>query len=202
MAARERKDQKELENKLREIGPSQAVDAFLSQYGNVRTKSLYAVELALYLRWLNAKGIVMTPDELVKDNLVRVFKSDPTDVPTKKYHTSLLNEYINRHLLSTDCLEAKRKLSASAIMMFYRSNDSELFGHFHAAERGARGGYPETEFIHLDPSEHVGEPAEIYEHRSYDEVMTKKNPDQLEGRRARKLSSDCGQGYQHDIGVQ
>jgi hypothetical protein len=33
-----------------------ALGRFLSRYGNVRTKALYSIELAMYLRWLRAEG--------------------------------------------------------------------------------------------------------------------------------------------------
>ena len=40
----------------------------------------------------------MTPDQLVQDNLVCVFKSDPTDTTTKRKHTDWLLEYVNQYM--------------------------------------------------------------------------------------------------------
>ncbi|MGP8125313.1 MAG: hypothetical protein ACLQEQ_05505 [Nitrososphaerales archaeon] len=56
----EEKAENSLRNKLKEIGPSAALDRFLSQYGKVRTKATYSIELALYLRWLKEKGVSLT----------------------------------------------------------------------------------------------------------------------------------------------
>jgi len=53
---------------MRELGASPAVERYISGYGNVRTKQAYALQLALYLRWLKTRGILTTPDALVKDN--------------------------------------------------------------------------------------------------------------------------------------
>ncbi|MGD0476930.1 MAG: hypothetical protein ABSB29_02045 [Nitrososphaerales archaeon] len=80
----EKRAENSLRSKLKESGPGRSVDLFLNRYGNIRTKATYAIELALFLRWLKQKDIRMTPDELVKDNLVCVFKSDPIDAPTKR----------------------------------------------------------------------------------------------------------------------
>lgn len=68
--------------------------------------------------------------------MVGVFKFSPADVLTKKYHTNLLDESVSRHLLSTDCLNAKWKLAGGAIRTLYRSNGSKLLAHFSRA--GAR----------------------------------------------------------------
>jgi hypothetical protein len=54
---------------LEEIGPSKAVSRFLANYGNVRTRCCYAGELCLCSRYLRDRGIKMTPDELIQDNL-------------------------------------------------------------------------------------------------------------------------------------
>lgn len=128
---------KELEYALREVGPSQAVTRFLSKYTNVNTKAAYAAQLRLYFRWLNSKGVVMTPDQLMKDNLVCIFNSDATDVTTKRRHTDWMNEHINAFLISKDYSEAKRKMAATAIRMLYKTNDSDLFGYYETAEGAA-----------------------------------------------------------------
>src|SRR5713101_2406994 len=85
--------QRTLENTLRKIGPSGAVKRFLSQYGNVRTRAIYACEIRLYIRFLQEKGLLSTgiPDWLIQDNLESVFESKPTDVPSKRKHTDWLN---------------------------------------------------------------------------------------------------------------
>jgi hypothetical protein len=38
------------------------------------------------------EGVSLTPDGLVQDNLLCVYKSDPTDVRTKRRHTDWLTE--------------------------------------------------------------------------------------------------------------
>jgi len=114
---------------LEELGPSKAVETFLRNYGNVRTRNAYAGELCLYFRWLRGKGIDMTPDQLIQDNLRAVFESRPTDVTAKRRHTDLLGDYINTYLIvQRGDSEAKRSLAAAAIRGFYSSNDSQLFG--------------------------------------------------------------------------
>jgi integrase len=143
----ERKAEQSLASKLREIGPSPAVDRFLRKYGNVRTKATYALELALYLRWLKSKGVSTSPDGLVEDNLRCVFESKPTDVSTKRRHTDLLSEYVNSYLVEKDYSEQKRACAASAIRGLYKSNDSPLFGDYamaqQAPEAPAKPLYPE-----------------------------------------------------------
>lgn len=143
----EQKAQNALNMKLKEIGPSEAVSRWLSKYGSVRTRAAYAVEFVFYLRWLKAKGVKMTPDDLVKDNLVCVFKSDPTDVSTKRKHTDLLNEFVNVYLVRREAAESTRVLAAAAIRSFYQRNDSELFGDYRTAsqklEPPAKALYPE-----------------------------------------------------------
>ncbi|MDA4117593.1 MAG: site-specific integrase [Thaumarchaeota archaeon] len=122
-----------LRSALREIGESDAMDLLLSKYGNIRTKAIYACELKLYFRWLKQKGVPLTPDGLVHDNLLCVYRSDPTDVRTKRRHTDWLNEYVNVRLLEEGASESKRHVSAAAIKEFYRRNDSQLFGDFQLA---------------------------------------------------------------------
>ena len=85
MGAQEKKAEVSLRSKLEEMGPSRAVQTWLRDFGNVRTKATYALELALYLRWLKqTKGLQMGPDDLVADNLKRIFESPPTDVSRRK----------------------------------------------------------------------------------------------------------------------
>lgn len=132
----ERKAGNDLASALRKIGPSRAVERFLSGYGNVRTKANYAGQLSLYFRWLKAEGVGASPDELVQDNLVCVFKSDPLDITKKRKHTDLLAKYANDYLIAQDFSESKRNVAITAIRGFYRANDSELVGHFKIANQG------------------------------------------------------------------
>jgi integrase len=122
-----------LANTLRKIGPSDSVTRFLSKYGNVRTRAIYACELYLYLRWLNGKTRTLTPDELVHDNLVCVFKSEAVDVATKRKHTDWLNEYVNIDMIANGNSESKRRLAAATIKEFYKRNDALLYGDFSLA---------------------------------------------------------------------
>ncbi|MGD0395382.1 MAG: hypothetical protein ABSB26_00545 [Nitrososphaerales archaeon] len=107
---------------LEELGSSKSVETFLRNHGNVRTRRAYAGELCMYFRWLRGKGIAMTPDELIQDNLRSVFESRPTDVVTKRKHTDPLGDYINAYLIvQRGDSEAKRSLAAAAIRGFYSS---------------------------------------------------------------------------------
>jgi len=118
----ERKAEQSPASKLRETGPSKAVARFLQKHGNVRTRATYALELTLYLEWPKARGITISPDELVLDNLRCVFESGPIDVETKLKHTDLLSEYINGSVLEKDFSESKRMVATSATRGFHRAN--------------------------------------------------------------------------------
>ncbi len=80
-----------LNNALQEIGPSESINRFLSKYGNVKTKCVLCFPCPPLHPMAQRKGVTMTPDELVKDNLTCIFKSDATDVGTKRKHTDWLN---------------------------------------------------------------------------------------------------------------
>ncbi len=124
------------EKRLAEMGPSKALDLFVSKYGNDNTKCGYVTELAFYFRWLReAKGVTMTPDELVLDNLRCVYESKAVEVTTKRRHTDWLNEYTNRHLLEQGFSESKRHIAANAVRQFYEKNDSSLFGDYSLASQ-------------------------------------------------------------------
>lgn len=127
-----------LEAKLREIGESRAVERFLSRYGKIRTRTTYICLLVKYFRWLKSQGVDLSPDELVKDNLVCVFRSNPEDVVLKRKHTDWLNNYVNDYLLKKDLSESQRAVSASAIRQFYQANDSQLFGDYRTAMQEPR----------------------------------------------------------------
>ena len=131
----DRRNERILRNVLARIGgeESESVARFLSRYGNIRTKSSYAVHLDLYFRWLKDKGNFRTPDQLILDNLACVFKSDAMDVKTKRRHTDWLGEYVNAYLLEEGRSESKRRAASAAICEFYKKNDSRLFGDFSVA---------------------------------------------------------------------
>lgn len=115
----------------RALGSYRSVERFLTGYSKPSVRRVRASHLFQYLTWLkNKKGVTMNPDELVKDNLVCVFKSDPTDVATKRRHTDFLNDFVNVWLLERKSPESTRMGISSAIRRFYQSNDSELFGDF------------------------------------------------------------------------
>jgi integrase len=123
---------------LEEIGPSRAVETFLRGYGNLRTKSTYAMELALYFRWLKLQGVELSPDELVLDNLKCVFESRATDVQTKRKHTDLMSRYVNDYMTGRDAADASKSKTVAAIRGFYSSNDSGLFGHYRLSTQKAQ----------------------------------------------------------------
>jgi hypothetical protein len=87
-------------------GGYESVDRFLRRCGTPKTREIYAFTLGTYLAFLRSKGVELTPDELVKDNLVCVFNSDATDVRTKRRHTDYLDEFVNVHLAEGGYLEA------------------------------------------------------------------------------------------------
>ncbi len=110
----EREYENTCRNALREIGESEAVNRFLSKYGNWRTKAIYACEIKLYLRNLKTDlKVDLTADQLVKDNLECIFNSDATDVRAKRKHTDWLSEYVNEYLIRRGTSDAHRELAAS-----------------------------------------------------------------------------------------
>jgi integrase len=127
------------EKYLGELGASNAVDLFLSKYGNLNTRVSYAGELVFYLRWLrDAQGVTMSPDDLVLDNLRAVYESKPVDVTAKRKHNDWLNEYVNHYLLDRGLSESKRHLALHAVRQFYQKNDSSLFGDYSLASQPLR----------------------------------------------------------------
>lgn len=125
-----RSDEATLKKKLEEFQHSRAVMRLLDSYGKLRTKRGYASCLSLYLAWLREKGVTMSPDELVTDNLVCVFKSDPTDVTTKRRHTDWLADFVNLHLVEKGLTDKRREVYAASVIQFYKRNDSPLWGSF------------------------------------------------------------------------
>lgn len=113
------KDQKALEAFLRELGPSPAIERFLREYGNPRTKCSYSGHLVLYRRWMKKeKGIEMTPDAMIQDNLRAVFESAPSDVVAKRKWTNLLSEYVNTYLIAKGMGDSTRKVAVASVRGF------------------------------------------------------------------------------------
>jgi integrase len=130
------RDLHSLLTRIAEFGPSTSVERFLTGYGKVGTKKVYAQLLYGYLKWVRvAKGIQMGPDELIQDNLVCVYRSDPIDTRTKRKHTDLLNEFVNVHLVGKGSLQDSRAIYATVVRRFYESNDSKLFGDFRVSSQ-------------------------------------------------------------------
>src|SRR5438552_18352214 len=106
-----------LQRSLAYIGKSEAVDHFLSKYGSLRTRSVYAYWLCRFLKWFRAQkdNKAFLLDFLIEDNLLKVFKSDPTDVKTKRFYTDWLHAFVNIHLVKEGRKEATRRLAAAAV---------------------------------------------------------------------------------------
>ena len=105
--------QAEIDHKLAELDNDPAVISFLGDYPNMHTKLAYVRGLAEYFRWLDSQGLVMTPTQLLQDNLNCVFKSEATDTATKAKHTRLLKTFINTFLFQKGCADSKRSLERS-----------------------------------------------------------------------------------------
>lgn len=132
-----KKDQaRSVERHLKRIGPSQAVDTFLARYAKLNTKRIYVYQLDRYLKWLReSKNVVMTPDELITDNLKCVFETQAVDVATKKRHMAWMDEYVNLVLVSQGWPESGRANAATTVKKFYQTNDSPLFGDFRVSSQ-------------------------------------------------------------------
>ena len=124
------KNEREVRKYLDELGNSEAVARLIDRYGKVSTKRVYLVSLVLYFRWLKSLGVVLSPGELVTDNLACVFHSDPADVRTKRKHTDWLSKYVNQWMVDQGYSEAMRVVTTAAVQQFYKKNDSPLFGDF------------------------------------------------------------------------
>lgn len=124
------KNEREVRKYQDELGNSEAVARLIDRYGKVSTRRVYLVSLVLYFRWLKSLGVVMSPDELVTDNLTCVFHSDPADVRTKRKHTDWLSRYVNQWMVDQGYSESMREVTTAAVQQFYKKNDSPLFGDF------------------------------------------------------------------------
>jgi integrase len=121
--------QRQLEYARKRLGESEAVTRFLDSYGNVNTKKAYALTLIVYLRWLReAKGVNFAPDELLRDNLVCIYKSDPVDVGTKAKHKRWLEEYVNSYMVREGYSEISRMIAVATVKRFYELNECPYYG--------------------------------------------------------------------------
>ncbi|HVC27347.1 MAG TPA: hypothetical protein VND40_04230, partial [Nitrososphaerales archaeon] len=125
---------REVERSLRSIGPSESVERFLNSYGKVRVRAVYGAHLSRYFDWLKEKGILLTPDELIRDNLGCIYRSEPEDVATKRKHRAWLEEYVNVKM--ADASNSYRRVGASVVKGFYDRNDSPFYGKLNLAEGG------------------------------------------------------------------
>ena len=133
--SQERKVKGQIKKLLEKYKGSKAVNRFAEKYAKIETKRAYLIAVDYYFRWLKTeKKIEMTPDELIKDNLVCVYKSEAIDIETKRKHTDLLSEYINNYTLNLGWKQSARALYSAAVVTFYKKNDSELFGDYKVSE--------------------------------------------------------------------
>ncbi|MGA2665113.1 MAG: site-specific integrase [Nitrososphaerales archaeon] len=133
------KTEAEIKKALEQLGNGEAVRRFFSSYGNARTKRAYCTHLASYFAWLReTKGVTMDPDQLVKDNLINIYRSEPEDVASKRKHRGLLEEYVNEEMVRQGFAEMSRMVLASAVSNFYSKNDSPLFGKVTVSRGAAR----------------------------------------------------------------
>jgi integrase len=123
----------DLKRNLKLLKGSEAAGRFLASYGKKRVKAQYAYILGTYVKWLRAaKGVSLSLDALIRDNLVCVWKSDPVDVDMKRRHRAWLEEYVNVHMAERS--RSYRAGIASVVKGFYEKNDSPLFGKVRLAE--------------------------------------------------------------------
>jgi len=93
--------EKDLQRNLKMLEGSEAATRFLGSYGKLSVKATYAYHLGSYHRWLrDRKGVSMTLDQLIIDNLRCVYESAAVDVERKRRHRAWLEEYVNAVLLS------------------------------------------------------------------------------------------------------
>ena len=132
MTGIERRSLRTLQSAMGRIDPSEAVERFLGKYGNLQTKAAYSFALARYFEWLReSKSAMLTPDELLTDNLRCQANADPADIKTRKRHSLWLDDYVNSLLLERGLSDSKRNVIAAAVQQqFYHTSDSALFGSF------------------------------------------------------------------------
>jgi integrase len=119
------------EKLLASLGDSRAVERMMTRYGKTNSKTTILFHLTRYLKFLREeKGVLMTPDELITDNLRCVCNSEATDVQRKRKHTDWLDEFVNRVLVERGIVDSSRYITASVVKQFYARNDSPMFGSF------------------------------------------------------------------------
>lgn len=126
----EEQKRKSGEKLLLKIGDTPAMRRFLRY---AKTSSWYSAlfHIDRYFTWLrNVKGVTLTPDELWVDNLRCVFESGPIEVGRKRRHTDWLDEFVNVYLVKKGVVDQSRLTSASFVKLFYKRNDSPLYGNF------------------------------------------------------------------------
>ncbi|MDG6916743.1 MAG: site-specific integrase [Nitrososphaerota archaeon] len=127
----------DLKRALTAIGGSEAAQRYIATYGKVGVKAQNAFRLGRYHRWLREeKGVGLSLDEMIRDNLFCVWKSDPVDVDVKRKHRAWLEEFVNVKLAG--CSLSYRRGTASIIKGFYEKNDSPLFGRVRVADSEAQ----------------------------------------------------------------
>jgi hypothetical protein len=70
----------------------------MATFAKVGVKAQNAFRLGQHHRWLRESKGVLTMDELIREGLVSVWKSDPVEVDTKRRQMAWLEEFVNVHL--------------------------------------------------------------------------------------------------------
>ena len=123
---------REVERNLRSIGPSESVERFLNSYGKVRVRATYGAHLSRYFDWLRQKGVSLNPDELIRDNLRCIYRSDPEDVALKRQAQGVARRICERPVgRPSEFLPACCVLRCEG---FYDRNDSPFYGKLSIAE--------------------------------------------------------------------
>lgn len=134
------------EKLLARIGDCRSVQRLLGKYGKVLSWYAALFHLNRYFTWLKeVKGITLSADELVMDNLRCVYESKPVDVATKRRHTDWLDEFVNQYLVGKGIVDQSRATTASFVKLFYLRNDSPLFGDFSVSLQSVRPSPPALE---------------------------------------------------------
>ena len=121
--------EKQAEALLKVVGDCPSVQRFLNKYGKLSIRATVLFHLERYFRWLReAKGVSMTPDELITDNLRSVYESSAVEVSKKRKHTNLLDEFVNKVMVHRGIADGSRATTASCVRQFYERSDSPLFG--------------------------------------------------------------------------
>lgn len=142
----EKDKRKSGERYLARIGDCRSMQRFLGKYGKVLSWSAALFHMSRYFTWLREKkGITLTPDQLVVDNLKCVYESVAVDVTTKRRHTDWLDEFVNKYLVEKGVADQSRSTTASFVKLFYSRNDSPLFGDFSVSLHSVKPSPPPLE---------------------------------------------------------